>query len=189
MNKKTLAFLIIAVVIVVAGGFFYVFDQSRIKPVAIKIDPSKAIFDGKNTSFTIDGTIVNLANGVSEVSVAPGSATKITTRYFGNEAKGDLNGDGLDDVAFLISQDTGGSGLFYYVVVALKTSAGYRTTNAFLIGDRIAPQSTEINSSAKELNVNFAERKAGEPMTAQPSVGATLVLKVTTDGVLEGVMK
>ena len=130
-----------------------------------------------------------MANGVSEIPVAPGSASTVTTRYFGNEARGYLNGDGLEDVAFLITQDGGGSGLFYYVVVALKTQDGYKTTNAFLIGDRIAPQSTDINTSAKELDVNFAERKAGEPMTTQPSVGATLVLKVTPEGVLEGLMK
>jgi len=99
-----------------------------------------------------------------------------------------LNGDGLQDVAFLVSQETGGSGIFYYAVVALKTATGYKTTNAFFIGDRIAPQTTEINTSARELYVNFAERKVGEPMTAQPSQGATLYLKVTPAGVLEGLM-
>ena len=90
--------------------------------------------------------------------------------------------------AFLVTQETGGSGIFYYAVVALKTANGYKTTNAFFIGDRIAPQTTEINTSAKELYVNFAERKPGEPMTAQPSQGATLYLKVTPAGVLEGLM-
>jgi hypothetical protein len=95
----------------------------------------------------------------------------------------------LPDTAFLVTQDRGGSGLFYFVVVALKTATGYTTTNAFLIGDRIAPQTTEINTSAQELYVNFAERNAGEPMTTKPSHGATLYLKVTADGVLEGLMK
>ncbi len=141
-----------------------------------------------HSTFTIDGAAVTLVNGVSKVPAAPGSASMVTTRYFGNEATGDLNGDGLPDKAFLVSQDTGGSGLFYYVVVALKQVNGYKTTNAFLIGDRIAPQTTEINTSARELYVNFAERKAGEPMTTPPSVGATLYLKVTPAGVLEGLM-
>lgn len=109
----------------------------------------------------------------------------VTTRYFGNEATGDLNGDGLPDTAFLITQDTGGSGLFYYVVVALQTPSGYTTTNAYLIGDRIAPQSTDISTSTQELEVNYADRMPGEPMTAQPSVGTTLYLKVSPAGVLE----
>jgi hypothetical protein len=146
-------------------------------------------FDGRNATFSIDGTPVTLVNGQSEVPAAPGSASKITTRYFGQEAGGDLNGDGVTDSAFMITQSTGGTGLFYYVVVALKTKTGYTLTNAFLIGDRIAPQSNFIPKDSQELQVNYAERKPGEPMTAQPSQGATKILKVTSSGVLEGVSK
>ena len=62
-------------------------------------------------------------------------------------------------------------------------------TNGFFIGDRIAPQTTQINSSAKELYVNYAERKAGEPFTTRLSQGVTKYLKVTSDGILEGLMK
>lgn len=186
-NQKTIALAILGAVIVFLG-FLYL--QSQREPLA---EPTQAVkiagFDGKNTSFTIEGRTVKLVNGVSIVESAPGSASKVTTRYFGNEAYGDLNGDGTVDTAFLVSEDSGGSGLFYYVVVALTEKNGYKTTNAFLIGDRIAPQTTEINQSARELMVNFAERKAGEPMTASPSVGATLLLKVTPAGVLEGLMK
>lgn len=111
------------------------------------------------------------------------------TKYFGNEARGDLNGDGLEDVAYLITQDGGGSGTFYYAVVALKTAEGYKNTNSFFIGDRIAPQSTYIPINSRELQVNYAERRPGEPMSTVPSVGATLFLKVTDAGVLEGLMK
>lgn len=146
-------------------------------------------FDGKNTTFTIDGQSVTLVNGVSEVLAAPGSASKTTTRYFGNEAVGDLTGDGISDTAFLVTQDSGGSGVFYYAVVAMKTTDGYKNTNAFFVGDRIAPQSNYIPKNSQELQVNYAERKPGEPMSAQPSVGAVLLLKVTPTGVLEGLMK
>lgn len=143
-------------------------------------DRESLAFDGRNSTFTIDNQSIALVNGVDSTEA---------TKYFGNEGRGDLNGDGLEDLAFLVTQSPGGSGTFYYVVVALQTADGYQTTNAFLIGDRIAPQSTEIHSDAKELHVNFAERKAGEPMTTQPSVGAVLLLKVTPAGVLEGLMK
>lgn len=187
MNQKTLISLIVVIVVIVVGVFFLMRNNTEVVPTLPSEEP--VVFDGKNTHFTIEGNEVVLVQGVSEISSAPGSASKTTTRYFGNEAKGDLNGDGLEDVAFLITQSTGGSGLFYYAVVALKTGAGYKTTNAFLVGDRIAPQSTEIHADSKELHVNFAERKVGEPMTAQPSVGAVLLLKVTPEGVLEGLMK
>ena len=158
-------------------------------PAVTPPPPVQTGLDPKNATYVIASSSVTLTNGVSVTEAAPGSASKITTRYFGNDATGDLNGDGLPDTAFLITQDTGGSGLFYYAVVAMKTTTGYKMTNAFLIGDRIAPQSTEINSSAMELRVNYAERKPGEPMTAQPSQGATLFLKVTPDGVLNGLMQ
>ena len=184
--KKT-SLIVFAFVVVGAGAYLLTKPARETPPTPVVTTPTA--FDGRNTSFTIDGAPVSLVNGVSEIPAAPGSASKITTRYFGNEATGDLNGDGMPDTAFLISQDTGGSGLFYYAVVAVKTTTGYKTTNAFLIGDRIAPQSTFIPLNSQELQVNFAERKPGEPMTAQPSVGATLLLKVTPAGVLEGLMK
>ncbi len=188
MNKSTLAWLVVALVVIAAAIAFLSYKTAE-APVVPPSSQGQGAFDGKNATFTIDGASVTLSGGVSEVSAAPGSASMITTRYFGNEATGDLNGDGLPDVAFLITQDTGGSGLFYYAVAAIQTTSGYKTTNAFLIGDRIAPQSTYIPINSQEIQVNYAERKPGEPMTAQPSVGATLLLKVTSAGVLEGLMR
>mgnify|MGYP000485157972 CR=1 FL=1 len=194
--------LVILIILVVLGVSIRNFltqeaAQNAVAPTSIEQPVQKSAsttqttqaFDPKNSTFTIDGQSVTLINGISEVSAAPGSASKITTKYFGNEAYGDLNGDGRSDMAYLISQNSGGSGTFYYVVVALQNKDGYKTTNAFLVGDRISPQPTEIHSDSKELYVNFAERKAGEPMSAQPSVGATLLLKITPQGVLEGLMK
>jgi hypothetical protein len=183
MNKKSFVWLV-AVIVVGAGIFLF---AQRSVPSKVSV-PTQTTFDAENSTFTIDGTSVTLVNGVSETAAAPGSASKVTTRYFGNEVAGDLSGDGLPDTAFLVTQDSGGSGSFYYIVAAIKTAEGYKTTNAFLIGDRIAPQSTLISTDSRELQVNYAERKPGEPMTAQPSVGATLLLKVTPAGVLERVI-
>jgi hypothetical protein len=184
MNKYLIAGLVLIVVAI--AGISFLLSKSASAP---SVPTAQSAFDGKNSTVAINGTPVTLVNGISEVPAAPGSASKVTTRYFGNEAVGDLNGDGATDVAFLVTQDGGGSGLFYYAVVALKTADGYQTTNAFLIGDRIAPQTMSIPENSQELQVNYAERKPGEPMTAQPSVGATLLLKVTSGGTLEGLMQ
>lgn len=180
---------ILLIIVLVAIGLFFIVPMSWKQDMLSQTPPTTKVFDGRNSTIVVEGVSVTLKNGVAEVAAAPNSSQKITTRYFGNEAKGDVNGDGREDVAFLISQSGGGTGLFYYAVVALGTSDGYKTTNAFLVGDRIAPQTTQIQSDARELRVNYAERAAGEPMTAQPSVGATLYLKVTNAGVLEGLMK
>lgn len=182
--KKTYSILFIIFSIVVSSLIYF---QNNKKLSLVNNESVQHSFDPKNSSFKIDSQTIKLNNGKYETYFAPDSVSENITTYFGNEASGDLNGDGLNDIAFLITQSTGGSGLFYYVVVALNSSNGYKTTNAFFIGDRIAPQSTEIKSG--ELHVNFAERIKGEPMTSQPDQGAVLLLKVNSQGVLEGLMK
>jgi hypothetical protein len=102
-------------------------------------------------------------------------------QYFGNQAKGDLNGDGEDDIAFLITQNNGGSGTFFYVVAALKDGNDYRITNSVLLGDRISPQTTEIQDGM--VIVNYADRMPNETMTDQPSLGVSQYLRVV-DGTL-----
>lgn len=134
------------------------------------------VTDYKNATYVIDGQPITLVDGEYATSSAPGSASQTITKYFGNEVTGDLNGDGMPDIAFLLTQNTGGSGTFYYVVVALATSTGYEGTNAIFLGDRIAPQTTEIHNG--ELVVNYADRKPGDPMTAAPSVGVSKFLTV-----------
>lgn len=134
----------------------------------------------KDATYSVDGRDVTLVNGIETEPAAPGSASQITTQFFGDDATGDLNGDGTPDTAFLLTQSGGGSGTFFYAAAAVKTASGYRGTNAILLGDRIAPQSTQIKDG--QFIVNYAVREPGDPMTAQPSVGVTkrFALKGTT---------
>ena len=131
--------------------------------------------DYKNGQYLIDGMLIELYGGISQVPAAPGSASMITTRYFGNEARGDFDKDGDEDVSFLLTYDGGGSGIFFYLVGAIKEDTGYRGTEGILIGDRIAPQSTEFRNGI--VIVNYADRERGEPMTAEPSVAESVHLK------------
>ena len=137
--------------------------------------------DVKNATYIVDNRPVTLVAGKAEESI-PDSNSKIVTTYFGNEVAGDFNNDSLTDKAFLLTQTTGGSGTFYYIVAALKTATGYHGTNAILLGDRIAPQTTEWRDGG--IVVNFADRKANEPMTVQPSVGVSKYFVVSSDGTL-----
>jgi hypothetical protein len=161
--------------VVLVGGFFalnsYTYEEKQ----------ATAEADYKDAEFMIEGQRIQLVDGVAETEAAPGSASKIITRYFGNELKTDLDGDGTEDVAFVLSQDRSGSGTFYYAVGALKTDRGYVGSEAYLLGDRIAPQSTNVSQNPQHKNVvvfNYAERAAGEPMTTQPSVGKSAYLKL-----------
>lgn len=140
--------------------------------------------DYKNISYEINGERVTLVDGLAETEQAPDSNSKVITRYFGNELVADLNSDGRDDVAFILSQETGGSGIFYYAVAAIKTDDGYVGTDGYLLGDRIAPQSTDISSNPRQVDVvvfNYLERASGEPMTTQPSVGRSVYLKLVPE--------
>jgi hypothetical protein len=162
-NKKI--FLYIIVVLLIALGL----------KIGINKKSTGTISDHKNTFYIVDNQGIKLNNGISTIESAPGSASKIVTKYFGNEIRKDLNGDGKQDIAFLITQNTGGSGTFFYVVAAIANENGYSGSRAFLIGDRIAPQNTE-SGPQDSIIVNYADRAPQEPMTAKPSIGKSLRL-------------
>lgn len=146
----------------------------------------------KDAEYRIDGMSVQLSNGLAEVTVAPGSASKVTTRYFGNDYKTDLNGDGRMDVVFLLTQETGGSGTFFYVVAALSTERGYLGSDGYLLGDRIAPQNITMSPNPRHRGVvvaNYADRDPSEPMTAQPSVGKSVYLKLDEASMMWGIVE
>ncbi len=148
--------------------------------------------DYKDGEYMIDGQPVRLVDGVAETEAAPGSASKIKTRYFGNELKTDLDGDGREDVAFLITQSGAGSGTFFYVVGALNTERGYVGTDAYFLGDRIAPQNINMSTNPRHVRVivaNYADRTAGEPMTARPSMGKSAYLKLDVSNMMWGIVE
>ena len=54
-------------------------------------------------------------------------------------------------------------------------------SDGYLLGDRVAPQSSNVsqNPSHKYVVVfNYAERAPGEPMTTRPSIGKSAYLKL-----------
>lgn len=171
---KKIIVLIIAILLV--GGVVWFYKQ--------KAGMSTGASDPKNATYVIDGRPVTLVNGYAETEVAPGSASKIITKYFGNELKTDLDGDGREDTAFIITQQGGGSGVFFYAVAALNKPEGYIGSDGYLLGDRVAPQSTTLSTNPNHKNVvvfNFADRAPSEPMTASPSVGKSVYLKMGSD--------
>ncbi len=150
----------IAIAVAIAGGVYY----------------SREMKDENTSAFTINGETIALVDGKYEKESAPGSASKTTTTYFGNKTKGDFNGDGTTDKAYLVTQSTGGSGTSFYLVTSLGGEAVF-------LGDRISPQSTEYMNG--KIVVNYADRKAGEPMTAQPSVGVSKYFEVKSGILVE----
>ena len=173
------------VILVTANGYYKFLTPPATTPTPTATAPALPDLTTslKNGIYLVDGTVVTLVNGVSKVAAAPGSASMITTQYFGNQATGDLNGDGQDDAAFILTQSGGGSGTFYYIVAALATAKGYEGTNAILLGDRIAPQTTQIQNG--EIVVSYADRNPTDPMTTAPSVGVTKYFKIQDNRLVE----
>ena len=57
------------------------------------------------------------------------------------------------------------------------TACGCGSRSVNLLGDRIAPQTTEVSRNPRHKNVivvNYGDRRPDEPMTGQPSVGKSV---------------
>ena len=177
VNKKIIVVILVACCATGIAAYVLI---SRHDHVAVVNTPNSSF---KDATYTIEGQSVPLVNGEYATSSAPGSASQTITKYFGNDATGDLNGDGIPDVGFILTQSSGGSGTFYYAVAALKSGSGYIGTNAILLGDRIAPQTTEIKDGV--LIANYADRAPSDPMTTAPSVGVSKLLLVKNGMLVE----
>ncbi len=183
MNKTYITFVLI--VVIALAGIIYIMNRDK----GISSVP---VSDPKNTSYIIDGQEVILKDGKSQRAAAPGSFSKVSTEYFGNELVIDLDNDGRDDIVFLLTQNTGGTGNFYYVVAALNKETGYVGSDGYLLGDRVAPQTTEVSQKSGHKDVivvNYADRAPGEPMTTQPSVGKSAYLKLNPVSMQWGVVE
>jgi len=168
---KSVTFWIVGVIAVVCLIGVYKFNFINDD---IYIDtPSKMTADVKNLTYVVNGESFNLVAGVASNEITPDSATKNTLSIFGEPVYGDLNGDGKNDAVILLVNNPGGSGAFYYAVLAMNSNDDkYTPTNTILLGDRIAPQTVEIHDGVALFN--YVERKASEPMTTPPSIGKSL---------------
>jgi hypothetical protein len=167
-SLKKLLFAIFLQIIIVAGLFFWNLST---------ISGNNAQADYRNAEYIIEGEKVKLGESV---------------QYFGNELQTDLDGDGHEDRVFLVTEQRGGSGTFYYVVAALNTRGGYIGSDGYLLGDRIAPQTTEVSQNPRHERVvviNYAGRVQGEPMTAPPSQGKSVYLKLDPGSVRWGIVE
>ncbi|MDD3491523.1 MAG: hypothetical protein PHG13_00915 [Candidatus Pacebacteria bacterium] len=170
--KKKFIYTVLLIGVAIAGVTIFLTIQSKQEEIIEIDDRSNPL----SITYTINGSEVRLKDGYAEEAI-PNSASKILTVYFGNDLVTDLNGDGLEDIVFFITQQTGGTGTFYYVVAAVNSEDGYIGSNAYFIGDRIAPQAIE-EIGGGVIEVNYAERAEDEPMTAQPSISKSIFLKL-----------
>lgn len=188
MNKIIITLAVVAFIGIVGG---YLYMGSTQPTEVVTTEPSEDVMNSspENATYSIEGESVTLINGSSEKETVPGSSATLSTNYFGNDVSIDLDNDGRDDKVFLITQSTGGTGTFFYVVAALNTENGWVGSKGLLLGDRIAPQTTEVSSNPNHKNVivvNYMDHADNEAMSEQPSVGKSIWLKLDTDSMQFG---
>ena len=162
MRKPVLTGLLIASVAALIGLFFVM--RTTINQSGDRSVPAAA----RNVTVNLDGQSFSLRDGVAVQPAAPGSATTNTVRIVGEPAVGDATGEGEQDVALLIANDPGGSGTFYYAVLAVNHGGAYQATNAVPLGDRIVPKGIDFTNG--HFVYRFLDRESGESMAAEPTV-------------------
>ena len=170
------AILAVAIALVAIAGFLR-FNFTNGGDVLGASDPESPT-NVKNLAVTIDGQAFAMLNGFAASEAAPDSATQNTVRIVGEPVWGDVDRDGHLDAALLIANDPGGSGTFYYAVLAVGDSGIYSPTNALLLGDRIVPQT--VNFLDGRFVYNYQAREPDEPMTARPTVQSSLWIRFNT---------
>jgi len=155
-SKGRTAHVIVAgAVLLISGGAF--FEQYTAMPQALEIDEP-----------------VYVASVVRAVPKPP-------QQYFGNEIVGDLNNDGKDDVAFVISRIDQDRGTLYYLASALTVDEGRLGTNLIFIGEQIEPQQIILDNGL--ISVSYRDLTDSQSTTTL-SVSAHII-----DGVLTQVDK
>jgi hypothetical protein len=162
MKKPVLVSLLVASTVALIGLFLVM--RSAVDKAAEQAAPAAV----RNLTITLDGQTFPMKDGVASTESAPGSAARNTLRIIGDPAVGDATGEGEQDAALLVANDPGGSGTFYYAVLAVNRGGSYQATNAVALGDRIVPKGIDYVDG--HFVYNFLDRKSGSSMDAEPDV-------------------
>lgn len=189
--KKTLIVIFFALGLIIVGALAYNIwpintayaPTQNINDSNTNTDVSKSDSSPANTSYIIDNKKIELVNGQASQPATDNSASQVVTKIFETSTEVDLDMDSRKDSAVILTQDSGGSGIFYYVAVALNTEDGYVGTNAILLGDRISPQN--INFKENIIIVNYADRNSDEPMTAPATIAKSKYLAIENGQLIE----
>lgn len=144
--KKILYVVVTLVILVIAFFAFnsYIYHQKQ--------GTTQKALTPKDAVYVVQGRLVHLNQETNLTN-------SVTTTYFGNEVSKDLDLDGREDVAFLITETSADHKTSFYVVGALNKEEGYVGTQALFIGEDISPQVTE-KGAGKIVVVNYVDKNS-----------------------------
>ena len=125
-----------------------------------------------NHTYSIEKEKVVLHNGQARVTI-PGSAAVILTQVTHKPVYVDLDGDNIKEAVTILMQQTGGTGTFYYLVVA---DDGDKIIESYFLGDRIKIVSVKVVNNI--IIVEYFEREMGQPMASKPTVKVSKKFKL-----------
>ncbi|HEX9384946.1 MAG TPA: Gmad2 immunoglobulin-like domain-containing protein [Anaerolineales bacterium] len=105
--------------------------------------------------------VVQLTNGKFEQGT-PGGADSVSVFVTDFVAVGDLNADGTNDVAALVSENYGGSGVFVFLAVYTNENGTFTFQNSTMVDDR--PQLQALSIENNEIFVDAVIHGPDEPM-------------------------
>jgi hypothetical protein len=187
-QQHTLIGVVIIIVIILAGFYFSSGPKQAVAPATLPMATSTvdtrvetnslSPLDVRNATYTIEGQSMTLVDGASQVAI-PNSSAVVKTAVLEGPAFADLNEDGINDAVVILRQETGGSGIFFFVSVLLSkgSSSTGVATNAIMIGDRIHIQSIDIDQNGI-ISVTILDRKDSDPFSATPTVEKTFKYRV-----------
>ena len=76
--------------------------------------------------------------------------------------RGDINGDGIGDAAFLLSEDTGGSGVFVSLMIVYSENGAYTQAPGYFIEDRPVIEGFQFENG--EVILNAKVHAPNDPM-------------------------
>ncbi len=125
--------------------------------------------------------VVQLVDGKFEQGTASGTDyTSITMTDF--IASGDLNGDGVNEIAALVAENYGGSGVFVFLAVYADVNGTLKFQSSILVDDR--PQLNELSIENGEIFLDATTHKSDEPMCC-PTLRTTRHYLLTQNGQLD----
>ncbi len=139
-----------------------------------------------NLSYPIDVVstgFVTLEQGVYAEPAAPDSASMTRIELSPWTATGDLDDNGTNDVAVVLTVETGGTGTFFYLAVIVNEKGVPVAKATQYIGDRVIIETLSIDSG--EITVGLKERAAGAPMTQNPDVKRIRIFRIMENQVVE----